>query len=77
MDYVQRVPKTELARNTRQVIRDAQRGYTVLVESHGQAEAAILDIFDYRIMPRISDLSFTPTAVKSGWCRRRRSGRDY
>ena len=50
MEYVQRVHKTELARNTRQVIRDVQRGYTVLVESHGQAEAAILDILDYRIV---------------------------
>lgn len=50
MEYLQRVRKTELARNTRQVIREVQRGYTVLVESHGQAEAAILDILDYRIV---------------------------
>lgn len=50
METLQRVPKTELARNTRRVIRDVQRGHTVLVESHGQAEAAILDILDYRIL---------------------------
>ena len=50
MDYLQHVPKTELARNTRQVIREAQRGYTVLVENHGQAEVAIMDILDYRIL---------------------------
>jgi predicted HTH domain antitoxin len=50
MEYLQRVRKTDLARNTRQVIRNVQRGQTVLVESHGQAEAAILDILDYRIL---------------------------
>ena len=50
MEYMQRVPKTELARKTRQVIREVQRGYTVLVESHGQAEVAIMDIVDYRIL---------------------------
>ena len=50
MKNIQRVPKTELARNTRKVFREVQRGYTVLVENHGQAEAAILDIIDYRIL---------------------------
>ena len=50
MAYMQRIPKTELARKTRQVIREVQRGYTVLIENHGQAEAAIMDIVDYRIL---------------------------
>lgn len=50
MDYIKRVRKTDLARNTRQVIRNAQRGQTILIENHGQAEAAILDILDYRIL---------------------------
>ena len=50
MASIQRVSKTELARSTRQVMREVQRGYTVLVESHGQAEAAIMDIVDYGIM---------------------------
>lgn len=50
METVQHVRKTDLARNTHQIIRSVQRGQTVLVESHGQAEAAILDIADYRIL---------------------------
>ena len=45
-----RVPKTELARNTRQVINAVIRGEATLIESHGQPEAAIVDIVDYRIM---------------------------
>ena len=50
MASIQRVSKTDLARNTRQVMREVQRGYTILVESHGHAEAAIMDILDYRIV---------------------------
>ena len=49
MDYEQRISKTELARSTHQVIREAQRGYTVLVENHGQAEVAIVDIIDFQL----------------------------
>lgn len=30
-------------------IRDAQRGYTVLVENHGQPEVVIVDIVDYQL----------------------------
>lgn len=49
MDYEQRISKTELARSTHQVIREAQRGYTVLVENHGQPEVAIVDIVDFQL----------------------------
>jgi hypothetical protein len=49
MDSVH-IPKTELARNTRQIIRAVQRGQTAIIESHGQPEVAIVDIIDYQIM---------------------------
>lgn len=49
MDYEQRISKTELARSTHHVIREAQRGYTVLVENHGQPEVAIVDIIDFQL----------------------------
>jgi len=49
MEYQQRISKTNLARNTHRVIREAQRGYTVFVENHGQAEVAIIDILDFQI----------------------------
>jgi predicted HTH domain antitoxin len=49
MEYRQRISKTDLARNTHRVIHEAQRGYTVIVESHGQPEVAIVDILDFRI----------------------------
>ncbi len=50
MEYIQHVRKTDLARNTSRIIRGVQRGQTALVENHGQAEAAIMDIMDYRIL---------------------------
>ena len=65
MEYMQRVPKTDLARKTRQVIREVQRGYTVLVESHGQAEAAIMDIVDYRIVRAFLAYHARPPQVDS------------
>jgi predicted HTH domain antitoxin len=50
VEQIKRVRKTDLARNTRQVITAVQRGQTAIVESHGQPEAAILDILDYHIL---------------------------
>jgi len=50
MEIIQHVRKTDLARNTRQIIRKVQRGQTILIENHGQAEVAILDIVDYYIL---------------------------
>ncbi|MEO8354698.1 MAG: hypothetical protein ABI621_02175 [Chloroflexota bacterium] len=49
MKYEQRITKTDLARSTHSVIREAQRGYTVLVEHHGQPEVVIIDIVDFQL----------------------------
>jgi len=49
MNYEQRISKTDLARSTHRVIREAQRGYTVLVENHGQPEVVIVDIVDFQL----------------------------
>ena len=50
MRYVQHVRKTDLARHTHQVINAVLRGQTAVIESHGQPEAAIIDIIDYHIL---------------------------
>ncbi|MCZ7672333.1 MAG: hypothetical protein M5U34_37030 [Chloroflexi bacterium] len=50
MDTIRHVPKTTLARQTRQIIQAVQRGQTVVVEHHGQPEAAIMDIMDYYLL---------------------------
>lgn len=50
MITLRKVSRTELARNTRRVLSDVQRGRTTLIERHGEPEAALMDIIDYRIM---------------------------
>jgi hypothetical protein len=50
VEFVQYVRKTDLARNTHQVINTVLRGQTAVIESHGQPEAVIMDIVDYRIL---------------------------
>lgn len=50
MTTIQRVSRTELARHTRRVLGDVRRGRTALIETHGEPEAALLDIIDYRIL---------------------------
>ena len=50
MESIQYVPKTSLARKTREVLQAVQRGQTVVVENHGQPEVAIVDIVDYYLL---------------------------
>ena len=50
VEFIQRVSKTDLARHVRQVIRTVQRGHTAMIESHGEPEAAIIDIVDFHIL---------------------------
>ncbi len=62
MDTFYRISKTDLARKTHQIIRNVQRGQMAIVESHGQAEAAIMDIIDYRILRAMAAYSSAPSA---------------
>ena len=63
MEFLQFIPKTELARKTRQVLQAVQRGQTAIIENHGQAEAAILDIIDYRILRAVMKFHVQKTDV--------------
>ncbi len=54
MIFVQRITRTELARSTRVVLDNVQRGRAALIEKHGQPEAAILDILDYYILQGVT-----------------------
>ncbi|MEI6290461.1 MAG: hypothetical protein WCP19_08520 [Chloroflexota bacterium] len=53
MEYL-RVRKTDLARNTSQIIRSVLRGQTAVVENHGQPEVAIVDVIDYLILRAVT-----------------------
>jgi prevent-host-death family protein len=66
MDVIYHAGKTELARNTRQIIRAAQRGQTVVIEHHGQPEVAIIDIADYHILRALTHYYSHPPQVETG-----------
>lgn len=66
MDTIYHAGKTELARNTRQIIRAAQRGQTVVIEHHGQPEVAIIDIADYHILRALAHYHAHPPQVSKG-----------
>jgi antitoxin (DNA-binding transcriptional repressor) of toxin-antitoxin stability system len=66
METIQTVRKTDLARRTRKVIRDAQKGVTIVVENHGEPEVAIVDILDYRILRALIRFYVEPTALETG-----------
>lgn len=63
MESVYRISKTDLARKIRQVFHSVQRGGTVIVESHGQPEAAILDIPDYYILRAVTRYHAGPLEI--------------
>ncbi len=48
------ISKTDLARRTRQVVDQVRRGRPVIIESYGQAEAALIDIHDFRLFKAVT-----------------------
>ena len=49
-----KISKTELARRSRQIVDLARRGHTIIVESYGAAQVAIMDILDYRLLRAVA-----------------------
>jgi prevent-host-death family protein len=66
MNAMYHAGKTELSRNTRQIIRAAQRGQTVVIEHHGQPEVAIIDIADYHILRALAHYYAHPSQIQAG-----------
>ena len=44
------ISKTDLARNTREVIEQVKRGQLITVQSYGEDQIVLLDALDYRIL---------------------------
>ena len=44
------VSRTELARKTREVLDQVQKGGLVVIESYGEAQVVLLDFLDYQIL---------------------------
>lgn len=48
------ISRTDLARSTRQTLEQVRRGQTVLVESYGEEQVAIVDALDYRLLRAVA-----------------------
>ncbi len=44
------ISRTDLARHTRAIVEQVQRGQPVVVQSYGQDQVVLLDIVDYRLL---------------------------
>lgn len=51
------VSRTDLARNTREIVDQVRNGETVVVQSHGQDQVVLLDAFDYRILNALAKVA--------------------
>ena len=60
MHHIETISKTDLARRTRQVVDRARRGGTVIVESYGEEQVAIMDAIDYRILRAVTAYQSLP-----------------
>jgi predicted HTH domain antitoxin len=56
------ISRTDLARSTRQALEQARRGQTVLVESYGEEQVAIVDALDYRLLQAAARYRACPEA---------------
>lgn len=60
MPISETVSKTDLARRTRQVVDRARRGHTLIVESYGEEQVAIMDVLDYRLLQAVASYHALP-----------------
>lgn len=44
------ISRTDLARNTREIVDQVRKGQTVLVQSYGEDQIVLLDLLDYKIL---------------------------
>lgn len=48
------VSRTDLARRTREIVDEVQRGQVVTVQSYGEDQIVLLDVLDYRILRAVA-----------------------
>ncbi|MBI4768938.1 MAG: hypothetical protein HY784_00625 [Chloroflexi bacterium] len=48
------INRTELARRTRQIMEQARRGRTLIVESYGEEQVVVMDALDYRLLRSVA-----------------------
>lgn len=54
------ISETDLTHRARQVVDQARQGRTLIVESHGEEQVAILDVLDYRLLRAVAAYHTAP-----------------
>jgi prevent-host-death family protein len=49
------VSRTELARNTRDIVDQVRKGQTIVVQSYGEDQVVLLDALDYRLLRALAN----------------------
>jgi predicted HTH domain antitoxin len=55
------ISRTDLARNTREIVDQVRKGYTVFVQSYGEDQIVLLDLLDYKILKALVDYALQET----------------
>lgn len=55
------ISRTELARNTREIVDQVRKGHTVFVQSYGEDQIVLLDLLDYKILKALGDYALRET----------------
>ena len=55
------ISRTELARNTREIVEQVRKGDTVFVQSYGEDQIVLLDFRDYMILKALVDYALRET----------------
>jgi predicted HTH domain antitoxin len=55
------ISRTELARNTREIVDQVRKGHTIFVQSYGEDQIVLLDLLDYKILKALVDYALQET----------------
>ena len=55
------ISRTDLARNTREIVDQVRNGHTIFVQSYGEDQIVLLDLLDYKILKALVDYALRET----------------
>src|SRR5215213_10607312 len=55
------ISRTDLARNTREIVDQVRSGHTIFVQSYGEDQIVLLDLLDYKILKALVDYALRET----------------
>jgi predicted HTH domain antitoxin len=56
------ISRTDLARNTREIVDQVRKGHTIFVQSYGEDQIVLLDFLDYKILKALVDYALQETS---------------